>query len=243
LINVLGVSAVGTMFLAAHDFSSIIASSQNIVEILLKTINDVGPSNVIQVIADNATNCKGAGKIIERARPHIFWFGCLVHILDLLLHDIVKHKECGWINDLYKRGKNLIKFVTCHARVNSFYGTYSRLQLLKIAKTRFAGYYITLRHLFKVRQALGAMVMSDAWDEMSIDREGANAVKETVLDNQFWSRGRYVLQFTKPIYNMIKFADSDRPIIGECMNKSITCWSRLKKLFNLEMSTCIVIFV
>jgi hypothetical protein len=59
LINILGVSATDAVFLAAHD-SSIIASSQNIAELLLKTINDVGPSNVIQVITDNATNCKGA---------------------------------------------------------------------------------------------------------------------------------------------------------------------------------------
>ena len=88
LINVLGVSATGAMFLAAHDSSSIIASSQNISDLLLKTINDVGLSNVIQVITDNAANCKGAGKIIERAHPHIFWSGCLVHTLNLLMHDI-----------------------------------------------------------------------------------------------------------------------------------------------------------
>jgi hypothetical protein len=64
-------------------------------QILLKTMNDVGPSNVIQVIIDNATNCKGAGKIIEQVHPHIFWSGCLVHTLNLLMHDIVKHRECG----------------------------------------------------------------------------------------------------------------------------------------------------
>jgi hypothetical protein len=52
------------VFLAAHDSSSIIASSQNISDLLLKTINDVGPSKVNQVITDNAANCKGAGKII-----------------------------------------------------------------------------------------------------------------------------------------------------------------------------------
>jgi hypothetical protein len=75
LINVLGVSVTGAVFLASHDSSSIIASSQNIAEILLKTINDVGPSNVIHVITDNATNCKGAGKIIERAHPHVFGLG------------------------------------------------------------------------------------------------------------------------------------------------------------------------
>jgi hypothetical protein len=89
----------------------------------------------------------------------------------------------------------------------------------------------------------GCNYFSDAWDEMNIDREGANAVKETFLDNQFWSQVRYVLQFTKTIYNMIKFADSDRPIIGRCMRKWIACWGRLKTLLSLEMSTYIIIFV
>jgi hypothetical protein len=230
LINVLGVSATGVVFLAAHDSSSIIASSQNISDLLLKTINDVGPSNVIQVITDNATNCKGAGKIIERVHSHIFWSGCLVHTLNLLMHDIVKHRECGWINQLYKRGKQLIKFVTGHTRVNYFYNTHSRLQLLKIAKTRFASYYLTFRRLLKVRQALGAMVISDAWDELSSDREGANAVKETVLDSQFWSQVRFVLEFTKPIYYMIKFADSDRPIIGEVYEQMDSMLGQIKDI-------------
>jgi hypothetical protein len=209
LINVLGVFATNVVFLATHDSSSIIAPSQNILDLLSQTINDVGASNVIQVIIDNVANCKGAGKIIERIYPHIFWSGCLVHTLNLLMHDIDKHGECGWINDFYKSGKKLIKFVTCHTRVNYFYGTYSRLQLLKIAKTRFGNYYLTFRCLLKVRQALGAMVMSDAWDELSTDKEGANVVKGTILDNQFWSQVRYVLQFTKPTYNMIRFAGSD----------------------------------
>jgi hypothetical protein len=130
LINVLGVSATSVVFLAAHDSSSIIASPQHISDLLLKTINDVGPSNVIQVITGNAANCKGAGKIIEQVHPHIICSGCLVHTLNLLMHDIVKHRKCGWINQLYKRGKQLIKFVTRHTWVNYFYITHSRLQLL-----------------------------------------------------------------------------------------------------------------
>jgi hypothetical protein len=80
------------------------------------------------------------------------------------MHDIIKHKECTWINDLYKRGKKLNKFITGHSRVNAFYGTYSKLQLLKLAKTRFGSYFLTFRRLLRVRQALGAMVMSDEWD-------------------------------------------------------------------------------
>jgi hypothetical protein len=215
LINVLGVSASGAMFLAAHDSSTIASFAQHIAELLLKTIDDVGPSSVIQVITNNAANCKAIGKIIERTHPHIFWSGCLVHTLNLLMHDIGKHKYYQWIDDLYKRGDNLIKFVTGHVRVNSFYGTYSKLQLLKLAKTRFGSYFLTFRFLLRVRQALGAMVMSDEWDALSIDREGMDARKDTVLDSYFWSQVKYVLRFTKPIYNMIWFADSDRLAIGE----------------------------
>jgi hypothetical protein len=67
----------------------------------------------------------------------------------------------------------------------------------------------------KVRQASGAMVMSDVWDELNTDRDGANVVKETVPDNYFCSQVLCVLQFTKPIYHMIRIADLDQPIIGE----------------------------
>jgi hypothetical protein len=192
LINILGVSSTGAMFLGAHDSSSVMASSQNIADILLKTIDEVGPTNLIQVITDNPTNCKGAGKIIERKYTHIFWSGCLVHTLNLLMHDIIKHKECTWINDLYKRGKKLIKFITEHSRVNAFYGTYSKLQLLKLAKTTFGSYFLTFRRLLRVRQALGAMVMSDEWDDISTNRDGMDSTKHTVLDSHFWTQVKYV---------------------------------------------------
>jgi hypothetical protein len=80
LINVIGVSASGAVFLAAHDSSSISATSQNISELLLKTIDEVGPSNVIQVITDNAANCKEAGKIIERMHPHLLVWVFSAHL-------------------------------------------------------------------------------------------------------------------------------------------------------------------
>jgi hypothetical protein len=109
------------------------------------------------------------------------------------MHDIVNHKDYEWINDLYKKGKKLMKFVTRYTRVHYFYGTHSRLQLLKIAKTRFGSYFLTFRYLLKVSQALGALVMRDEWDDLSTNRDGANVTKEIVLDSHFWSQVRYVL--------------------------------------------------
>ena len=41
----------------------------NIAEFLLKTIETIGPYNVIQVITDHAANCKAARAIIEDKYP------------------------------------------------------------------------------------------------------------------------------------------------------------------------------
>ena len=82
MINVLGVSASGAIFITCHNSSSISASSQNIANLILQSIKDVGPNNVVQVITDNAANCKAAGRIIERTHPHIFWSGCLLHTFE-----------------------------------------------------------------------------------------------------------------------------------------------------------------
>jgi hypothetical protein len=80
LINILGVSASGVIFLSSHDYSDRYKTCINIAEALLKPIQEIGPYNVIQVITDNATNCKAAGAIIEDRYPNIFWLSEPFHI-------------------------------------------------------------------------------------------------------------------------------------------------------------------
>ncbi|XP_058006738.1 uncharacterized protein LOC110665762 [Hevea brasiliensis] len=70
LINVITANSREAMFMYADDFS--------------------GPSNVLQVITDNASNCKAAGKEIEKAYKHIFWSSCVVHTLNLIFKDFAQ---------------------------------------------------------------------------------------------------------------------------------------------------------
>jgi hypothetical protein len=93
LINILGVSASGAVLLSTHDYSYHYKTCINIVDALIKTIQGIGPYNVIQIITDNVANCKATGAIIEDKCPNIFWPGCLVHIMNLLMHDIIKMKD------------------------------------------------------------------------------------------------------------------------------------------------------
>ena len=81
------------------------------------------------------------------------------------MHDIVKMKDPSyrWIGALYKRGKKMIKFITNHSMAHHIFCNHSRLEILKIVKTRFASYYLTFKRLLKVREALASMVSSDSW--------------------------------------------------------------------------------
>jgi hypothetical protein len=55
---------------------------------LMIIIEEVGLKNMVQVITDNASNCKGAGMLIEQKYNHIFCTPCLVHTLNLALKNI-----------------------------------------------------------------------------------------------------------------------------------------------------------
>ena len=133
--------------LSAYDYSDKFKTDINIVEPLLEAIERIGKYNVIQVLTDNAANFKAVGAIVEDKYPNIFWSGCLVHTMNLLMHDIIKNKnqQYKWIGDLYKKDKQMIKFITNHSNTHGLFYSHSRLELLKIAKTRFASYYLTFR--------------------------------------------------------------------------------------------------
>ena len=82
----------------------------------------------------NINNCKAAGVIIEDRYPDIFWSRCLVHIMNLLMHDIIKMKDHDykWIGALYKRGEKMIRFITNHSMAHFIFRNHSKLELLKI---------------------------------------------------------------------------------------------------------------
>ncbi|KAF8405303.1 hypothetical protein HHK36_010206 [Tetracentron sinense] len=164
LINILASNAFGSMFLYAHDFSSVEKSGKNISDFLLA--------------------------VIEMLVPRMSY--------KLLL-----------IMQLIARPRDMKS------------QSHSKLELLKVAITRFASHYITLKRLIDVREALRTTMVSDAWKSWTqacIDektRDTATNIEVDVMCDEFWSRVELVLLVTKPIYKMIKFTDQEGPLIGD----------------------------
>ena len=72
LINVIASNSRRSMFLYAEDFFGVEKRGKRIANFLLKSINEIGPTNVLEVVTDNASTCKLAGKDIEKVhKKHI----------------------------------------------------------------------------------------------------------------------------------------------------------------------------
>ncbi|KAL2929586.1 L-seryl-tRNA(Sec) selenium transferase [Bienertia sinuspersici] len=222
LINVVASNSRGSMFLYAEDFSGVEKTGKAIADFLLTSIDEVGPSNVLQVVTDNASNCKAAGKEIEKVHKHIFWSPCVVHTLNLIFKDFVA--SFPWISETYVRGKNNVKYFLNHNQAHAIFKKQSGSELLKVAKTRFASHYLLLKRLCQCREALATTVVLTAWkDWVNSEDERMKAlgkeVANTISDELFWDEVENILTVTKPIYLMIKFADGEGPKMGEVYEK------------------------
>ena len=72
LINFMAITGGGPMFIKAVDCSGETKDKYFIANLMKEVIMGVGPKNVVQVITNNATNCKVAEYLIEAQFPKIF---------------------------------------------------------------------------------------------------------------------------------------------------------------------------
>ncbi|XP_057999043.1 uncharacterized protein LOC110673033 [Hevea brasiliensis] len=233
LINFMVVSESGPMFIKSVDCSGEVKDKQFIANLLKEVIDEVGHQKVVQVITDNASNCKGAGEIIEGMFPHIYWTPCVVHTLNLALKNIcAKNLEnnqetydvCHWITEIHGDALQIKNFIMNHSMRLAIYNRFSPLKLLSVADTRFASIVVMLKRFKLIRRALEAMVMSDQWAQYREDDQGkARFVRDKVVDEDWWEKVDYIIAFTGPIYDMIRVCDTDKP----CLNLVYELWDSM----------------
>ncbi|XP_037469586.1 uncharacterized protein LOC119341840 [Triticum dicoccoides] len=195
------------------------------------------PSNVLQVITDNASNCRVAGEEIEKVHKHIFWSPCVVHTLNLVFKDFAK--KFAWMVDTYQTGKAIVKFFRNHQHFQDLFRHNSKLDLLKVSKTRFASHYIVLKRLMDVREALTTTIVTSKWKELvkACDvqtRAAANAIAQNIIDETFWDEIKIILDITKPLYMVIKFSDGEGPKSGDIYERMDNMLGEMQEVMTRE---------
>eukprot|EP01018_Ginkgo_biloba_P000099 Gb_18470 [translate_table: standard] len=232
LINVIVVCLKGSMFLNAVDCNGELKDATFIVSILIDAIESVGPSNVVQVITDNARACKAARLLVEARYGNIFWTPCAVHSLNLILKKIGKIE---WIKKITNEAKEIEMFITNHHMAQAIYQQFASLELVKVAETQFAIHFIKLRRLLEVKSSLCNMVISDVWDIWRLSNtDRAQDLKRTVLDDIWWGRVRYLLNFCEPIVSMICLTNTDTPCLEEVYEGMDSMLEKIREVIRLE---------
>ncbi|KAL9662360.1 hypothetical protein QQ045_027193 [Rhodiola kirilowii] len=242
LINFMATSGSGPMFIKAVNCFGEVKDMVFIARLMKEVIHEVGDKNVVQIITDNAANCKGAGNLIQSEFPHIYWTPCVVHTLNLALKNICAarnangnertYEECSWITEIHGDAIQIKNFIMNHNMRLAIFQKFSPLKVLSVADTRFASIIVMLKRFKLIKQGLQAMVISEQWMTLREEDMGkANFVKEKIVNDDWWDRLAYIVDFTRPIYEMIRYCDIDKP----CLHLVYEMWDSMIEKVKIEI--------
>ena len=102
------------MLLKSVDAFDRVKDANLLFQLLDEVVMEVGVTNVVQIITDNASNYVLVGKMLESKHKTIFWTPCVAHCIDLMLEDIGKQ---DWVKDVVKHAKSITKYIYNHSWV------------------------------------------------------------------------------------------------------------------------------
>nr|GEV66760.1 hypothetical protein [Tanacetum cinerariifolium] len=130
----------GPLFLKAVNYFGEVKDRFFIADLMKEVINEFGHQNVVQIITNNATNCKTAGQLIKSQFPHVYWTPCVVHMLNLAVKNIcspsnvetnvLAYEQCNWIKDVHGDALAIKNFIMNHNMRLSIFSKFTPLILL-----------------------------------------------------------------------------------------------------------------
>ena len=193
-INFMATYGKGSMFLKVVNFFGQVKDKFSVANLMKEVIDEVGHQNVVQIVTNNTTNCKGTRERIESMCPHIYWTPCIVYTLSLALKKncATKNTEgneetfefCNWITDIHRDAIQIKNFIMNHNMRFEIFNQFTPLRLLSVADTRFASIIMMLKRFNLIKRCLQAMVISQELSSYREDDTGkANFVKEKIVND------------------------------------------------------------
>ncbi|KAL5709510.1 hypothetical protein ACHQM5_020190 [Ranunculus cassubicifolius] len=214
LLNIFVHCAEGTMYLKTFDVSETLNSPDVLYEIFKGVVEEVGVSNVLQVITDGAEHYLIAGGKLTETFRTMYWTPCAARSLNLMLEDVGKIEG---INVTLEQAKSVTRFVYNHGTVLNIIRRHTvGRDLVQPMITRSATDCITLKNMVHLKDNLQVMVNSQEWIDcpLSKDPEGISMM-EIILSQSFWSSCSSIIRLTDPLVGLLRSVSSaKRPSVG-----------------------------
>ena len=171
---------------------------------------------MIQVVTDNASNCRRMGRMLEAEFKHIRWTPCASHGLNLLMKDIGK---LDWVKRVTTNALSIVNFFTKKVKVLAFFRSHSTLELKRPASTRFAYVWLLLERLYDVHPSLQMTLVCPefiAWlqEETGPGVDEARSIQRLCMRESFWKEVRAIVIAVTPIYKVLRMTDMEGSTLG-----------------------------
>ena len=232
LINFMVYCPQGISFVKSVDASDIVKDATNLFLLFDEIITWVGPSNVVQMVTDNAANYVAAGRLISEKYKHINWSPCAAHCLNLIFKDICKLDH---IAKLARRASKVTIFVYNHVALLSWLRKREGwIEILRPGATRFTTTFIALKSLHDHKHDLQALVTSKFFVDSRYSNDNkSRVVVSIILDHKFWNDCFIIVKLMAPLVRLLRIVDGDeRPSMGYVYEGMYRARLGIKKLFN-----------
>ena len=188
LINIMVICPRGECFIKAVDSSGEIKSGAYIASIISDVIDEIGEKNVLQVVMDNAANCRSAGRILEHQYPRLYASGCNMHSLNLVLQDWYKSNDTEWFKTIIDKARRVVKFILKRQRILDLYHQRMSTMLPLPCETRFATNFYMAKSLLRNKNVVMETFVSAPFFEWKADQTEYVKIKSFSLRNDIASK-------------------------------------------------------
>ena len=211
IINFMVYSDRHMLYHTSIDTTNKSKTASYIFSLMDKVVEEVGESNVVQVVTDNEPSFKAAGKLLMEKRKHLFWTPCAAHCIDLMLEDIGKMSS---VKHTLDQAKKITSFIYNSQKLVNLMRTFTNgKELLRPGITRFATEFIAIESLMCHQANLKQMCTSSQWSDFNREknrRSIASKVSDIILTDRFWKKATYVQSIMEPLVKVLKIVDQDK---------------------------------
>ena len=213
----------GMLFLRSIDVSAIIDDVDMLEEMISRVVDDVGASNIVQVVINDASPyMQNARHRVLKKHAHSFFFPlCADFCINFLLEKIA---ALDHISEVLTKAKEITRFIYGNELSIKLLGSYVEGgEILSNSCLKFVAAFMTLQRLVSERVNLVEMFSSPEWVSSSWAASSSFLYICGIVktDDAFWCAAADVLKVTIPFVNVLfKLERDDCPmgILYEAMD-------------------------
>lgn len=200
--------------------------------IISTVIEEIGPDKFLSCVTDNASNMKRAWLLLAEKYPHMSFYGCLAHSLNLLIEDILKLDN---ILSLKNQASRIVTQIKSSQLLTAHFVQIQKEKNVNIAlklpvKTRWASVVRCFNSLISNKFCLQTLAVNEA-----VVQNLQKDIKALLLDDDiFWVRLENTQDLLEPIGKWITKIEEDKP------NASLVpeIFANLKSVFAEKVPKC-----